>query len=71
MADPKTTKFKAGAEAARHRICAWLRAQANAEYKLRPDGAARAAFVEAHNVILKMDLPEDVAGLRAVDPASE
>lgn len=54
----QTTEYTAGVEAARRRICVWLRAQANAEYKLRPDGAARSAFVEAHNVILKIDLPE-------------
>lgn len=54
-----TDAFTAGAEAMRKTACVWLRAQANAEYKLRPDGAARTAFVEAHNAVLKMPAPTE------------
>jgi hypothetical protein len=50
--------FRAGAIAMMRAVSAWLRAQTNAEHSLNPSGPARAAFVEAHNAVLKMPLPE-------------
>ena len=47
--------FAAGAEAMRRTVRSWLHGQANAEFKMRPDGAAHAAFVEAHNAVLTME----------------